>query len=216
MGSFCRRSWVVAVLAVALLGACSGGDGGSKGGAADGGTTVTDATGKGVSTTGAAGPYAFAVTGAEVQAMAAKAPVFPADVSAAVKAGLDTWLRNAVIGPLRTGQPSSGLEAAFTEPALARISAPGPDRAALVEEGGPGAGTVRQDRADAKLTALTGPGGEVVLVTAQIDVSHTVTSGGGALGVVRGGELVLVPDRGTWRIDAFNVVAKRDTKAPGK
>ena len=205
MPCFSRRSLIAPLLVVVLAGACSGsGDGTSDGPSGSGGAPTT-----------AAGAYAFAVTGAEVQAMATQAPVFPADVSAAVKASLDRWLDNAVVGPLRTGKPSSGLETVFTEPAFARISVPGPERAAMLEEGTRPAGKVRQDRADARLTALTAPGSEVVLVTAQIDVSHTVSSGGGALGVVRGGELVLVPDRGSWRIDAFDVVAKRDTKAAG-
>lgn len=198
---------VACLLLVALAGACSGDDGGEDG-AAGGGTLAP-----GAPPTAAPGPFAFAVTAAAVHPMAYQAPLFPNDVVAAVQASLDTWLGSAIVGPLRTGRPSSGLDAVFTEPALAKISAPGPERSALLEEGTALTGDVRQERANATLTALTAPGGELVLVTAQIDVAHTVSSSNGAVDVVRGGELVLVPDRGSWRIDSFDVVAKHDTRA---
>lgn len=192
---------------VALAGGCSGG-GGSKGGAANG-----DSAAPGASPTAAPGPFAFTLTGSAVHPMAAQAPPFPNDVAGAIKASLDTWLGSALVAPLQTGRPSSGLDAVFTEPALARISAAGAERSAMLEEGAPLTGQVRQDRANANLTALTAPGGEIVLITAQIDMGHTVTSGDGLVDVVRSGELVLVPDRGNWRIDAFDVVVKHDTRA---
>ncbi len=160
-----------------------------------------------------AGPYSFAVTTAAVEPMAPTAPNFPPDVTAAVQASLDGWLGNAIVGPLRSGKPSSGLDAVFTEPALLKISAVGPERAAVLEEGTPLTGDVKQERANAKLTLLSAPGGEPVLVTAQIDMVHGVKSGSGFVDVVRGGEMVLVPDRGSWRIDSFDIVAKHDTRA---
>lgn len=197
------------LLAVVLGGACS----------SDGGKKTSDGTtpgGAAAPTTAPLGPEAFTITGMDVQAMAPQAPAFPTDVSAAVKTSLDTWLGRALTAPLRTGKPSSGLEDVFTGPALLKISAAGTERAALLEEGTPLTGKVRQDRADAKLTAVAAPGGDVVLVTAQIDLSLSVSSGDGAVDVVRTGELVLVPDRGSWRIDAFDMVTKRDTRAAGK
>lgn len=146
--------------------------------------------------------------------MAPSAPNFPPEVTAAVQASLDGWLGNAIVGPLQSGKPSSGLDAVFTEPALTKISAPGAERAAVLEEGTPLTGKVTQDRANARLTLLTAPDGEPVLVTAQIDMVHNVSSGSGFVDIVRGGEVVLVPDRGSWRIDAFDIVAKHDTRVP--
>lgn len=195
---------VLVVLLVALVGACSGGDKGAAGGG--------DPATPGAAPTGAPGPYSFTVTGREVHPMAPEAPLFPEDVSEAVTAGLNTWLGTGVVEPFRSGKPPLGLDAVFTEPALARIAVPGPERAAMVEEGAPLTGRVVQDRANARLTVVTAPDGAAAFVTVQIDVSHAVTVDGAAVDVVRAGELVLVPDRGSWRIDAFDVVTKRDTR----
>lgn len=211
MRSFSRRLLITPLLLVALAGACS--DGGDKsadgGGEGAGGTAATLPGGAPAAAPG----YSFAVTTAAVEPMAAQAPNFPPEVTAAVQASLDGWLGNAIVGPLRSGQPSSGLDAVFTEPALIKISAAGPERAAVLEEGTPLTGDVGQDRANARLTLLTAPGGEPVLVTAQIDMVHDVKSGSGFVDVVRGGEMVLVPDRGSWRIDSFDIVARHDTRA---
>lgn len=210
MRSFSRRSLLVALGLVAFAGGCSGDDA-PKGGA--GGATTTPARAEPGTPTTAPGPYAFTLKASAVHPMALTAPDFPADVVAAVQASLDTWLGNAVVGPLRAGQPSTGLDAVFTEPALGRISVAGAERSAMLEEAGPLTGKVHQDRANANLTLVTAPGGEPVLVTAQIDLSHAVTSGDGFVDVVRAGELVLVPDRGNWRIDAFDVIVSRNTRA---
>lgn len=193
-----------AVLAVALvaLGGCSDGDGG-RAGPQGGGATTSPPT--------AGARFAFTLVAADVQAMAPQAPPFPEEVKGAVTSSLDTWLGNGVVTPLRSGKPPAGLEGAFTARALARLAAPGADRAALLEEGAPLSGEVTQDRAGARLTALTAPGGEVAVVTAQIDVAHTVRAGGQAVAVVRAGEVVLVPDGGAWRIDAYDVRTSRDT-----
>lgn len=200
---------LAALVAASLAGACSGG-GGRDGGGDGGATATTPGAGSGAR---APGEVAVTVVSAEVQAMAPAPPLFPDDVKAAVTASLDAWLNQAVVGPLRTGRaPGAGLEAIFTEPALARLAAPGPDRAALLEEGTPPAGEVRQERADARLTALTAPGGEVAVVTVQLDVAHVVEAGGTAVAVVRSGEVVLVPSGG-WRIDAYDIRTSRDTVA---
>ena len=153
----------------------------------------------------------MAITAAEVQAMAPQAPPFPGDVKAAVQASLDAYLAKGVREPLETGRPARGLEAVFTEAAMARLAAPGPDRSAVLEEGDPLTGEVRQDRANATLTALTAPGGEVVLVTAQLDLAHTVVADGRTVAVVRSGEVVLVP-YGGWRIDAYDLRTARDSR----
>lgn len=204
MGAFSRRSLAVLVVFAALATGCSSDGGGKK---------ATPAAG-GESTSTTADPdFAFTVVGSEVHAMTPEAPAFPDDVSAAVTTSLNTWLGSAIVEPLRTGTPAAGLEALFTEPALGKISAPGPERSAMVEEGTPLSGKVSQDRANVRLTAVTGPSGAVEFVTAQIDVAHAVPSNEGFVDLVRSGELVLVPYGGTWRIDAFDVVAKRDTRA---
>lgn len=208
MRSFSRAPAPRLALAVLALvtAACSGGgdQGAGRAGRRGGATTTT-----------AVPVPAFALVGADVRAMAAQAPPFPEDVKAAAKAGLDAWLSAGVVAPLRSGSPPAGLEAAFTPAALARVSVPGPDRAAMVEEGGPLSGRVTQERADAHLTVLTAPGGQAAVVTAVVEVVHTVRParrGAAAVVVARSGEVVLVPDAGAWRIDAYDVRTARDSR----
>ncbi|MGQ0521276.1 MAG: hypothetical protein ACT4PX_09020 [Actinomycetota bacterium] len=196
--------FLAALVALAMAGACSG-DG-------DGAGTARSTAGHGTAAE-PAGHFAVTVLSTDVQAMAPQAPPFPDDVKAAVTASLEAWLAKGVVGPLRAGTPPAGLEAVFTEPALARLAVPGPDRAAVLEEGSPLKGAVRQERANARLTALTAPGGDVALVTVQLDLAHVVEAGGASVAVVRSGEVVLVPSGG-WRIDAYDVRTSRDT-VPG-
>lgn len=186
--------------ALVVVAACSGGDGGDGG--AGGGTGAT---------AGERPEFAFSVTGTEVQAMAAQPPAFPPEVAEKVKAGLDAYLGDGVVEPLRDGEAPAGLEQSFTAGALARLTASAPDRAAVLEDGTTVTGKVRQDRADARLTALVASDGTVVLVTAQVDMVHSVDAGDADVAVVRSGELVLVDDGGSWKVDAFDMRTSRDT-----
>lgn len=208
MSGFSRRALsrlaVAAVLAVGLV-ACSGGDDGEPGGGGGEARSSEEVPAPG---------FEVAVVAAEVHAMAPQPPGFPEDVKAGVKATLDAYLGNGVVNPLRNGEAPTGLERLFTDAALGRLSAPGPDRSALLEDGTALSGDVRQERADVRLSLLTAPGGESVLVTAQLDLAHTIESDGRRVAVVRSGELVLVPFDG-WRIDAFDVRAARDTQPGG-
>lgn len=196
----------LAVAALVVLAACSGGGDDGGAGAGDG------AAGDGAGSDGGKAPeFAFTVTGTEVQAMAPQAPAFPPEVAAKVKAGLDAWLADGLIEPLRDGRAPAGLEQSFTAGALARLTASAPDRAAVLEDGAALKGDVRQDRANAALTALVDPAGGVPLVTARVDVAHTVDTGDGDVAVVRTGELVLVDDGGSWKVDGFDVRTSRDS-----
>lgn len=199
-----RARWRLAVAALVLLAACSGGgdDGAGRNGAGGDGAG---------SDAGTAPEFAFTITGTEVQAMAPQAPAFPPEVAAKVKAGLEAWLADGLIEPLRDGRAPAGLEQSFTAGALSRLTASAPDRAAVLEDGAALKGDVRQDRANAALTALVDPAGGVPLVTARIDVGHTVDTGDGDVAVVRTGELVLVDDGGSWKVDAFDVRTSRDS-----
>ena len=198
------RRWSAVAALVALAAACSSGDdGGSAGGGAE-----EDGT---PSATGKPPEYAFTITGTEVQAMTVPPPAFPPEVVAKVKAGLEAYLADGLVEPVRDGRAPAGLEQSFTAGALARLTASAPDRAAVLEDGAALEGDVRQDRANAKLTALVDPAGGVPLVTAQIDVAHTVDTGDGDVAVVRTGEFVLVDDGGSWKVDAFDVRTSRDS-----
>jgi hypothetical protein len=191
-----RRLVAAAVLAAwAPAAACSGG-GGDK------------------APPGKVAPPGFGLTlgGADVQAVNTPPPPFPKDVEAAVLATLDTWLTTALVDPLRTGRPPLGVGPLFTAAAAARLA--GPDQPALVESGAPVSGQVHQDRANVRLTAFTGPAGEAALVAAQLDVGLRVSSPGTRLAVGRTGEVVLVPEAGSWRIDSYDVRSQRDSPPP--
>lgn len=202
MTAFFRRVAALAALVALSTAACS--SGGAGGG--DSATTKGGGARKGEPAA------AFTVAGTDVQSMATPAPAFSADVAAGVKATLDGWLAAGVIGPLRTGKPPTGLEPLFTGAALASLGAAGQQRASMLEEGAPLTGTVTQQKAEARLTALAAPEGAVTLVTAQVDLAQAVAADDGTVDVVRTGELVLVPEGGTWRIDAFDMVAKHDSR----
>lgn len=196
---------LLAVAALLVVAACSGGDDG------DGGAGAGSGGDGGGATAGDRPEFAFTVTGTDVQAMAAQPPAFPPEVAAKVKAGLDAYLADGVIEPVRDGKAPAGLEQSFTPAALARLTTSAPDRSAVLEDGVTVTGKVRQDRANAKLTALTAPDGAVVLVTAQVELAHTVDAGDADVALVRTGELVLVDDGGSWKVDAFDIRTSRDT-----
>ena len=155
----------------------------------------------------------FSVTGATVESVRLPAPPFPDDVRASVAATLDRYLREAVLGPLRSGGSAGDLEPVFTRPARARVE--GPDRAALVDEGLPAAGSVRAESATVGLAALAGADGATTVVTAAVDLrleaGRRVPNGDDdPITIARTGHLVLVPDGGGWKIDGYDIRTTRE------
>jgi hypothetical protein len=61
----------------------------------------------------------------------------------------------------------------------------------------------------ATLTALAGPDGTMSVVTAGLDLRLLGQIAGAPVTVVRTGELVLVPEGGVWRIDAYEIKVTR-------
>ena len=64
---------------------------------------------------------------------------------------------------------------------------------------------LRKGAAVARLTALAGSDGAMSVVTAELDLKLSGMVDGAPLFLERAGELVLVPDDGTWRIDAWDL-----------
>ena len=149
----------------------------------------------------------FSVTGATVESVRLPPPPFPDDVKAAVAATLERYLREAVLGPLRSGGPAGDLGPVFTGPARARVD--GPDRAALVDEGLPVAEDLEAETATVGLAALAGADGAVTVVTAAIDL-RLRTDDDDPLTIARRGHLVLVPDGDGWKIDGYDVRTTRE------
>lgn len=151
---------------------------------------------------------------AAVESMRPDPVAFPDDVRGPVVAALDAWLGAGVVSPLLTGQAPVGLDTAFTNAALARLTPGSADRAALLEETRPAEGVVEPEKASVVLVGLADEKGAVGLVTATVDVSLTFVSSGGPVRISRTGELVLMPVPGGWRIDSYEILAKRDTVPP--
>ena len=157
-------------------------------------------------------PITFSVSAGDVHAVTGPAPAFPDDVRTKVTATLERYLADAVLGPLRSGQPAGDLGPVFTAGALARVN--GPDRAALVDEGLPRAGDLQAEAASARLAALADAGTAVTVVAAAVDL-RLHTGGADSVAIVRTGDLVLVADGDAWKIDGYHIRTARDSAGGG-
>lgn len=157
-------------------------------------------------------PLAFTVSGVEVQSVSQPAPPLPDEVRAKVMATLDAYLDRATAVPLRTGSGAGDLAGLFTSAASARLN--GPDRPALVDEGLPRAAGVQAVASTARLGALAGSDNAVSVVAATIDL-RLQSTGDDQLTIARSGDLVLVPDGGTWKIDGYDLSTARDSGGGG-
>ena len=122
---------------------------------------------------------------------------------------LNRYLEEAVLTPLRTGGPAGDLTPLFTPLSVAHVMTVGANRAAFIDEGLAPATDLRKDAAVARLTALAGADGAMSVVTADLDLRLSGLVNGAPLVLERAGELVLVPEGGTWRIDAWDLKVTR-------
>jgi hypothetical protein len=133
---------------------------------------------------------------------------------AAVKATLDSWLAVAVVGPLFTGQPAGDLSGVFTPAALERLATDPAARPSFVDEGlEPATTAITAERANVALASVAGPDEVVAVIAAQLDIQLRAQGPTMDVDVNHHGEVVLVHDGGTWKIDAFSVTAARDSRA---
>lgn len=192
-------------LVVGVLGACSKDDGDDA--KAPARTTTT-------STTTPAAPPTIGVTITGVDANGTKPP--DEATVAAVKATLDTWLASAVVGPLFTGQPAGDLSGLFTPAAIERLASDPAARPSLVDDGlglPPASTAITAERANVALASVAGPDEVVAVIAAQLDILLRAQGPTLDVDVNHHGEVVLVADDGTWKIDAFSVTAARDSRA---
>ena len=152
----------------------------------------------------------FRLAGAEVPATGAKS--LPDGVLAGVLSTLNRYLDGAVIAPMKSGRAATDLPALFTATAAQRLG--GPDRATLVDDGGPAGQAVGIDDASTTLTGLAGGDGSISMVAAKVDVVVRAGPPADATRVARSGELVLVPDGGAWRIDGYDLWLTKDPLPP--
>jgi hypothetical protein len=121
---------------------------------------------------------------------------------------LNKYLELGILTPLRSGGLAGDLTPLFTPLAVDRVLT-GPDRFAFIDENLPPAADLRPESMEAGMNALAGPDGGVSVVTAGLDVRIVGHVDGSPLTVVRNGELVLVPEGGTWRIDGWDITVTR-------
>lgn len=158
----------------------------------------------------AAGPIAFTGVAFDLHAAAEVPPLKSYDAAwAGVLDTLNRYLNAAVLQPLRTGGPAGDLTPLFTAPAASRVMSVGPDRFAFIDENLPPVSDVRKEAAVAGLTGLAGTDGVMSVVTAGLDLRLIGHINGSPVTVVRTGELVFVPERGAWRIDAYDIKVTR-------
>jgi hypothetical protein len=198
---------VLAALALAggtVLGGCS----------KDKDEPATRSTTTSTTTTAPPGPPTIGVTVTGVDANGTKTP--DEATVAAVKATLDAWLASAVVGPLFTGQPAGDLSGVFTAAALERLAADPAARPSLVDDGlglPPATTAITAERANVALSSVAGPDEVVAVVAAQLDIQLRAQGPELDVDVNHHGEVVLVQDGETWKIDAFSVTAARDSRA---
>lgn len=130
----------------------------------------------------------------------------------AVKAALEAWAAAAVVAPLHSGQPAADLSGVFTGPALERLTDPAV-RATLVDEALPPASKeITPTAATATLSSVATPQGAVEVVAAHIELRVHAVGPSLDIDIAHLGELVLVPEGGGWKIDAFGMQAIRESR----
>jgi hypothetical protein len=137
----------------------------------------------------------------------------PDGVVGAVTWTLDRWFVEAVLDPLRTGQPvpDETLAALFTPVAFERVKTD--DRGALTDEGLPSTATnLAAEAATVALSSVAGPDEVPAVIVAKIELRLHATGPQLDADVVREGELVLVPTEHGWRIDGYDLRTTRQSR----
>ena len=152
-------------------------------------------------------PGAFSVSSFDVEGPGSPASV--ETVKAAVVRTLDRYLEAGVLTPLRSGGPAGDLRPLFTARAAEHMWAT--DRDAFVDEGLPPSSRIVAKASGLRLAGLAEPGGDVVLVSARMDLKLVAGADAAAITIDRGADLVLVADGDDWKIDSYQVRVSRDT-----
>ena len=136
------------------------------------------------------------------------------DVIAAVKATMDAYLAQAVVGPLFSGQPVVDLSGVLSAAALQRFQEDPAARATLADEGLPPASKgITATRANMELRSVAGPDGVPAVVAARLDLLVHAVGPTLDVDINRYGDVTLVADEGGWRIDSFQLKTTRDSRS---
>ncbi len=168
------------------------------------------AAGRGTTTTEVPVAIAFATTSFDVEAAAPPVAGAASGAQTGIEATLNRWLEEAVLRPLRSGQPAGDIAPLFTAAAGERIATT-PDRAAFVDEGLPPVSGMRAGVATLGMIALADPDGTIPVVAVRLELTLGGLVEGTPLGVEHTGELYMIPEGDAWRIDGYDVRATRAT-----
>jgi hypothetical protein len=136
-----------------------------------------------------------------------------ADQSQHVLDALLTYVKGAMVQPLRSGKPATADFGAVFDPTTL-ASATTTDRGVLLDEGLPEVtGDLTVKAQPVAMVGLGDQGGALTLITAALAVDATGTTKikGAPLHVTRTANFTLQPDpSGTWKITAYQVAVTRD------
>jgi hypothetical protein len=189
---------VMALGGGAALAGCSGGGGSdaSKTSTTVGPKTSVDIPLGDVSSDSAGGPVTVA-----------------ADQSEHVLDALLTYVKGAMVEPLRSGKPATADFAAVFDPTTL-ASATTTDRGVLLDEGLPRVtGDLTVKAQPVAMVGLGDQGGALTLITAAlaVDATGATKTRGAPLHVTRTANFTLQPDpAGTWKITAYQVAVTRE------
>lgn len=187
--SFLAAAVVAAAVVFVVLGACSRDE------AAEPTTTTTTAPEANIE---------LMVTNVESNGTAP-----PSDeVIEAVVATLDSYVADAIVAPLQTGDVGPDLKAIFTPSAGARAT--GADRDALAHEHLPRLPRVRAEKAAVSFSTLAGPDGQIGVMVARLDLAIRARGADDDFDITHAGDLVFVPEGATWKVDSYTMHTTRD------
>jgi hypothetical protein len=139
-----------------------------------------------------------------------KAVTISDDAKNKILAGLGTYVENAIVEPLRKGKANdTKLVTTFDAAAAAKVPT---DRATLTDEGLPKAvGEIKVTTPPVALTGLSDFDGNLILVSAVVDLQITSRAEKGTTKIHRFGTFVFAPDPGgDWKITAWTIVVTRE------
>jgi hypothetical protein len=126
-------------------------------------------------------------------------------------ATIRTYVDQAVVKPLRSGEAAGDLSTVFDTGTLARVT--GIDRGVMVEEGLPKVtGALTIVAKPVNFVGLGDQSGNLVLVTAsvQFTVDGTIAGIKAPLRIEQNGDLVLAPDAsGVWKVTSYRMAVTR-------
>jgi hypothetical protein len=209
-----RSRLALVTLTIVVLAACSGG--GKK--SSDITVRTVVPTTAGGSTTAALPTTTTAVSGVSIGAPSISAV---ATESAAGEEGkldpalqsqvLDTvtkYVQLAISAPLGGSTAAVAVDQFLTAQAVKALTAD--RRAVLTEEGVPAMQSAQATTNTVSITGLVGADSVMGVVNAHLDLVITGMTRGVAASIKRSGDFTLIPDQGSWRIDAFDMSVERD------